>query len=78
MLAMTEDMIGAESMATVTLEQSHQELYNACKAILVMIDWFESVQFEAEYARIDSPRLLLIRQALINAEKILQERCDEK
>lgn len=61
----------------ITIEQSHQQLYDACKAMLVMIDFYASPQFEAEWARIDSPRLLLIRQALIDAEELLKEISDE-
>ena len=64
--------------ATVTLEQSHQQLYDACKSLLVMLDWFESVQLDVKWARIDSPRLNLIRQALIDAEELLKGLNDEQ
>lgn len=60
----------------ITLEQSHQQLYDACKAMLVMIEFYESPQFEAEWARIDSPRLHLIRRALLDAEELLKEMGD--
>lgn len=63
-------------LAMITLEQSHQQLYDACKAMLVMIDFYESPQFEAIYPRIDSPRLLLIRRALIDAEELIKEMSD--
>lgn len=61
----------------VTIEQSNQQLYDACKAMLVMIEFYESPQFEAEWARIDSPRLHLIRRALIDAEQLLKGVSDD-
>lgn len=61
----------------ITIEQSHQQLYDACKAILVMIDFYSDPQFESVYPRIDSPRLLLIRQAVLDAEELLKEVGDE-
>lgn len=64
--------------ATVTLEQSHQQLYDACKSLLVMLDWFESVQLDVKWARIDSPRLLLIRQTVLDAEELIKEMSDGK
>ena len=66
------------AMTRVTLEQSHQQLYDACKAMLVMIDFYSDPQFNAVYPRIDSPRLLLIRQAVLNAEELIKEMSDGK
>lgn len=65
-------------VSEITIEQSHQQLYDACKAMLVMIDFYSDPQFEAEWARIDSPRLHLIRQALIDAEELIKEMSDER
>ncbi len=62
----------------ITIEQSHQELYDACKSILVMLDFYEELQLEVEWFRIDSPRLILIRQAVLNAERLLEEMSDGK
>ena len=61
----------------MTLEQSHHQLYDACKAMIVMIVFYEDPQLEAVYPRIDSPRLLLIRQAMVDAEKLIKEMSDE-
>lgn len=62
---------------TITLEESHQELYDACKSILVMLEFYEDIQLDVEWFRIDSPRLILIRQAVLNAERLLEEMSDE-
>jgi len=59
------------------LEQSLVEMYDACKSILVMLDFYEQIQLGVEFYRIDSPRLILIRQAVINAERLLKEMSDE-
>lgn len=63
-------------VSEITIEQSHQQLYDACKSLLVMIEWFEELQLEVEYARIDSPRLIAIRQAVLNAQELLKEMSD--
>lgn len=60
------------------LEQSLVEMYDACKSILVMLDFYEELQIDVEWFRIDSPRLILIRQAVLNAERLLEEMSDGK
>lgn len=60
------------------LEQSLVEMYDACKSILVMLEFYEEIQLDVEFYRIDSPRLILIRQAVINAETLLKEMSDGK
>jgi hypothetical protein len=59
------------------LEQSLVEMYDACKSILVMLEFYEELQLDVEFYRIDSPRLILIRQAVINAEILLKEMSDD-
>lgn len=58
------------------LEQSLAECLDACKSILVMLDFYEELQLDVEWFRIDSPRLILIRQAVLNAERLLEEMGD--
>lgn len=66
-----------KKLVNITLKESHEELYDACKSILVMVDFYQELQLDVEWFRIDSPRLILIRQAVLNAERLLEEMGDE-
>lgn len=68
------DIVEASFMASeITIEQSHQELYDALQAVWIYIDFYEDLQLDAIYPRLDSPRVHMIRQALINARILLEE-----
>lgn len=58
------------------LEQSLVECYDALEAVWIYIDFYEQLQLDAIYPRLDSPRVQMIRQALINARVLLEEMGD--
>lgn len=71
------DIVEASFMASeITIEQSHQDLYDALQAVWIYIEFYEDLQLDAIYPRLDSPRVQMIRQALINARILLGEMSD--